>query len=262
MKIKFAIIMLCITYILTGCADQQDDGRVSIPFGENDYENLNYKDVVLELQEAGFTNIKEQPLNDLVTGWLNDEDEVSEVIVDGNKEFSKNERFLPNVDVIVSYHTFPENEEKTTESTSLEETSKYDNSIEKDDNISPKNSEEFATLLSTKGEYNPIYTEFADKYKGKVVEFDGCITYVTTHGDYNTRYDLLLSGGDYINENTANYGPIFKFEDVNTYDMGIDDLYLPEFVNTGKNVYVIAEVETFDEDEGVFYLKPISLQKR
>ena len=48
------------------------------------------------------------------------------------------------------------------------------------------------------------------QHKNQVIEFDGCITYLTNHDNYDTRYDLLISAGDYVDENTANPGPTFK----------------------------------------------------
>ncbi len=54
----------------------------------------------------------------------------------------------------------------------------------------------------------------------------------------------------------------FKFEDVNTYGMGIEDLYLPDYISVGSNVHVTAEVEYFSENEGVFYLNPVKVESR
>ena len=80
--------------------------------------------------------------------------------------------------------------------------------------------------------------------------------------DYKTRYDILLSAGDYVDENTANPGPVFKFEDVNTNGLGIEDLYLPSFVAAGSNVRVTAKVDSFDAERGIFYLKPVLVEER
>ena len=103
---------------------------------------------------------------------------------------------------------------------------------------------------------------FAEKYKNQIIEFDACITYLTNHGDNDTRYDLLLSAGDYVDENTVNPGPIFKFEDVNTYGMGIEDLYLPDYISIGSNIHVTAEIQSFSENEGVFFLNPVKVIPR
>lgn len=106
------------------------------------------------------------------------------------------------------------------------------------------------------------FLEFSEKYEGQTIVFDGCISYVANHGDYNTRYDILLMGGDYVDENTANTGPQFKFEDVNTTDLGIKELYLPSYITPGTNVHIVAEVEEYKIDSDLFFLDPIQVTQR
>jgi len=49
---------------------------------------------------------------------------------------------------------------------------------------------------------------------------------------------------------------------VNTYGMGIEDLYLPDYISIGSNVHVIAEIKSFSENEGVFFLNPVKVEAR
>lgn len=132
----------------------------------------------------------------------------------------------------------------------------------KNTNITADTNEEFAAILAASSMYDESIEKFAKKYSYSTIEFDGCITYITNHDDYDTRYDLLLSAGDYVDENTQNPGPNFKFEDVGTRDLGISDLFLPDFVDIGSNVHVVAKVLEFDDDTGIFELEPISLEAR
>lgn len=261
MKRKFLLIVAVLMVLLAGCSSE-DDGKIHMPFGANDYDDINYQEIVSQLEEAGFTNVREEPLGDLVTGWLNDEGEVDEVSVDGDTVFSTDSRYLPDVEIVVSYHTFPGEEESSTEDEN--ETSENIESTNEvpEENLTPENNEDLVAVLSATNELDPIYSEFAEKYKNQIVEFDACITYLANHGDNDTRYDLLLSAGDYVDENTVNPGPIFKFEDVNTYGMGIEDLYLPDYISIGSNVHVVAEIQSFSEDEGVFFLNPVKVIPR
>lgn len=275
MKRKFLAIVAVLMVLLAGCSSE-DDGKIHMPFGANDYDGVNYQEIVSQLEEAGFTNVREEPLGDLVTGWLNDEGEVDEVSVDGDTVFSTDSKYLPDVEIVVSYHTFPGEEEPSTEdeNSNLEsnedfsevesETSENTESTNEvpEENLTPENNEDLAAVLSATNELDPIYSEFAEKYKNQLVEFDACITYLANHGDSDTRYDLLLSAGDYVDENTVNPGPIFKFEDVNTYGMGIEDLYLPDYISLGSNVHVVAEIQSFSEAEGVFFLNPVKVVPR
>lgn len=132
----------------------------------------------------------------------------------------------------------------------------------REDVLTVDNCPELKKILSMKSELDPAYAEFAERYEGKTVEFDGCITYVANHGSYKTRYDILMSAGDYINEDTANPGPIFRFEDVNCSDLGISDLSLPGFVSEGTNISIKAEVDSFDSNSGIFELEPIIIEER
>lgn len=276
MKRKFLAIVAVLMVLLAGCSSE-DDGKIHMPFGANDYDGVNYQEIVSQLEEAGFTNVREKPLGDLVTGWLNNEGEVDEISVDGDTVFSTDSRYLPDVEIVVSYHTFPGEEESSTEDensnseSNEEESSEVENEISEntestneapEENLTPENNEDLAAVLSATNELDPIYSEFAEKYKNQLVEFDACITYLANHGDSDTRYDLLLSAGDYVDENTVNPGPIFKFEDVNTYGMGIEDLYLPDYISIGSNVHVVAEIQSFSEDEGVFFLNPVKVVPR
>ncbi len=121
-----------------------------------------------------------------------------------------------------------------------------------------ENCEDLANLLTD--ESSATSKAFVEKYKNKTVEFDGHIAAVSNHDDFDTRYDILMYAGDY-NEESAK-GPNFKFEDVNTNDLGIDDLYLPAFVDAGSNIHIVAEIEKYDDVAGVLKLDPISIQSR
>lgn len=129
-----------------------------------------------------------------------------------------------------------------------------------DENLTIDNCEDLSTILKIKDESDSRIKEFANNYKGQKIEFDGNISALTNHGSYKTRYDILIYGGNY-NENSVS-GPSFKFEDVNTTDLGINDLYLPEFVGVGNNVHIIAEVKEYDDNTGIFKLNPVSIQTR
>ncbi|CAK7008131.1 MAG: hypothetical protein EUB_01583 [Eubacterium sp.] len=119
---------------------------------------------------------------------------------------------------------------------------------------------EIEVLLSSSD--RTLFEAFAEKYKNQTIEFDGCISFVTNHGDYKTRYDILMMGGDYVDDNTANPGPLFKFEDVNTNNLGIKELNLPSYIAPGSNVHVVAKVDGFDSGADVFMLTPISISQR
>ena len=85
----------------------------------------------------------------------------------------------------ISYHTFkddtqeslPEQAEETDTTSNNEELVKEIFTVE--------NCEELANILSLRAEIDSAYTEFAKEYDGKIIEFNGCITYITNHEDYD-----------------------------------------------------------------------------
>lgn len=202
----------------------------------------------------------------MITGWLTKDGEVKSVSVNGDEDYAP-DRWYPNdVEVIISYHTFPEDESDDSKTEDTGDAGVVNESAEseqvEDTILTIDNCEDFASILLKDAEVDSSYSDFAEAYKGRTIEFDGCITYLTNHDNYDTRYDILLSAGDYANEDTANLGPVFKFEDVNTLNLGIEDLFLPEFVNIGNNVHVIAEIKSFNSDTGLFFLNPVSVTER
>ena len=65
----------------------------------------------------------------------------------------------------------------------------------------------------------------------------------------------------YVDENTANPGPTFKFKDVGVYDLG-DGLTLADYIKVGSNVRIQAKVRSYNSDTGLFELDPVSVEAR
>lgn len=125
-----------------------------------------------------------------------------------------------------------------------------------EENLTVDNCPELAAILKNKAEIDESYSAFASKYAGRTIEFDGRIDYCTKHGDYNTRFDYLVSAGDYDPDHQI--GPTFKFEDVSYYDLNTD----LDTVSVGLNVHIVAEVESFDNNSGLFFLDPVAVTER
>ena len=129
-----------------------------------------------------------------------------------------------------------------------------------DNFLTVENCEDLVYLLALKDPLDPSVAEFVNNYKGQVLEFDACIAYLNNHGDYKTRYDILIYAGDY--SETSASGPSFQFEDVGVYDLGLSGLDLPSFVSIGNNVHIVAKVMEFNPNSGLFELDPISIEDR
>ena len=72
----------------------------------------------------------------------------------------------------------------------------------------------------------------------------------------------MIMCGDYVDDESTNPGSIFKFEDVNTLDLGIEDLYLPGYMQQGQNVHVVLTIEGYDEDLLIWNADPVEVKER
>lgn len=126
--------------------------------------------------------------------------------------------------------------------------------------ITPQNNREFAALLKRADSCDSANPDFATKYKGKMVAFDGSIVHMAPHGDYDTRYDFLLGPGD-KGPNTG-IGPAFKYEDVNISDLKLTGAEIPATVSAGDKFRFVAEVGEFNVKQCVFFLDPVSTEIR
>lgn len=83
-------------------------GDVRTPLKAKDCEDKDYEDVKRQFEEAGFTNITLEKDEDLKIAVLHDDGDVESVTVDGDKKFDKGDKYSPDAEVVITYHTYPE----------------------------------------------------------------------------------------------------------------------------------------------------------
>ncbi|TNB74168.1 DUF4839 domain-containing protein [Arthrobacter sp. BB-1] len=132
---------------------------------------------------------------------------------------------------------------------------------EADQVLTPENNKEFAALLAVTDYCDPSMADFATKYHGRKIEFDGSITNLKPHETYNTRYDILLGPGNAGPKTAA--GPAFKYENVNTFDLKFTGSNVPSSITEGGTFRFMAEVEEYNPNQGcLFFLTPVSTTVR
>jgi hypothetical protein len=98
------------------------------------------------------------------------------------------------------------------------------------------------------------------KYGGRTIEFDGSIANMVNHGDYDTRYDVLVYPRNKGTQSTV--GPNFKFEDVNVFDLNLTGAKIPDAVGEGDRFRFVAQVVKYDPNGCLLFLEPVSTRVR
>jgi hypothetical protein len=126
--------------------------------------------------------------------------------------------------------------------------------------LTADNSEEFAALLAVPDYCDETIAPFVAKYGGRTIEFDGSIANMANHGDYDTRYDILIAPGNKGPESTV--GPAFKFEDVNVSDLNLTGAKIPDSVGEGDRFRFVAQVVRYNPTQCLLFLAPVSTRVR
>lgn len=126
--------------------------------------------------------------------------------------------------------------------------------------LTAENNADLAALLAGPQD-GPTVETFATKYEGQTIEFDGAIGAMNPHDGDTTRYDILISVGDY-SETQSFGGPSFQFRDVNiTNDLNLTG-NVPDSIGVGNNLHVVARVGAYEPDTTLFLLDPVTTQVR
>lgn len=125
-----------------------------------------------------------------------------------------------------------------------------------DEIVTAEDSHDFAALL-TVGDYcSEQVATFASDYAGRTVQFDGSIDALGPHGEYDTRYDFLISAGEF-SETSSNGGPAFQVRDAGTFDLHLTGDESPETVGVGDNLRITAEVDRYIPEQCLLLLEPV-----
>ncbi|MFJ9047371.1 DUF4839 domain-containing protein [Streptomyces sp. NPDC102347] len=126
--------------------------------------------------------------------------------------------------------------------------------------ITPENNSQFAALLKAAGTCDDANADFATKYAGRTIAFNGSIVSMAPHGDYETRWDFLLGPGDKGPNTTV--GPAFQYEDVNVAELSLTGKDVPAAIGVGDKFRFVAQVVDFNADQCLFHLDPLSTETR
>lgn len=267
-KLLSLCLALLMIFGIVGCGADSHEGEAKTPSASSVQQGRDYRDVYDTFAEKGFTNIQFEVLDDLVTGWLTKDGEVESVSVDGDTGYSADKWYPADVEIVISYHTFP-SEDSGDDTGDAPQAADPVASETDDEILTVDNCSELAEMLAINADRDPAYSKFAREYRGKTIEFDGSIDYKENHSSYNPfngtsavseyEYDILVSYGDYSADHQT--GPTIKIENVSSRKLGYDvSKSLPDFMAVGSNVRIRARVGGYDTDTGLFtmYLESIT----
>ena len=121
MRKRLALFLLIATMfclVFTGCGDIHEN-ELQVPMSASDCSGEDYQAIISAFQDAGFSNVSTEVLDDLVTGWLTSDGEVEQVSIDGADDFSAGDWYHQEAEVVVTYHTFPDKSTEEPGSTDL-----------------------------------------------------------------------------------------------------------------------------------------------
>lgn len=257
-------LALLVTASLVGGCGTDDGSRVKMPASSSELEGEDHQDVMTKLQDAGFTNVETEAIEDLITGWLTKDGEVEEVSVDGTTVFSASDRFPKDAQIVVRYHTFPNTE--SDQATDDDSTPAPGAAVQEVDDtvLTPENSEQLAAVLNAENPGDPQVKAFVDEHVGRTIEFDGYTWDWANHSSYSsltgeetvyeTLYDTNIYVGDVENAATSSVGPIFR----------VEGFSMPNFspALNRMNVHVAARVSGYDQEHEFFQVTLISIEAR
>ena len=145
-------------------------------------------------------------------------------------------------------------------STSSSSTESSSTSPAQSDVITTENNEEFKALLQT--DDSSTITNFIQKYKGQIIEFDGHIADITHYKNYKTKFDILIYGGNYLGTEQAPSGPNFKFVNITTVSNAAFNSFNGENISKGQNIHIKAQIGNYNSTQELVYLSPIEVSPR
>lgn len=106
-KMVLTMIFFAFSIAMIGCGSEKEiDNSISIESSSGDFIGGDYKEVIKELEVAGFTNIETKKIPDLVVGWLTKDGEVEEISIGENNAFERGDKFPKDTAILITYHTF------------------------------------------------------------------------------------------------------------------------------------------------------------
>lgn len=89
-------------------AQDKAEGKLIVGYTSKDLVGENFEYVVSKLKAQGFTNIQTVKLDDLITGWIKKDGEVSEISISGDTDFNEKSKYFLDTEITITFHSYKE----------------------------------------------------------------------------------------------------------------------------------------------------------
>ena len=210
-----------------------DPSYIKMPHESEYYDGMDYMEVEQQLKDLGFTNID---LDEMPNNHYEDGEVFS--VLKGNHPFNEGDAIKKDEKITINYYV--------AEKPVVLETLTIDNN------------DQFAALMKITDQTDATTIRaFVNAHIGDIIEFDGCIAFMMNHGDYITRFDIYMVGGNYDSDKV--YGPLFAYEDVAFYNMDVSGT---DTVAEGMDFHITAEIKGYSSAGQYIILEPVSMKAR
>lgn len=130
--------------------------------------------------------------------------------------------------------------------------------IEETSNLTVDNCMDLARLMSVENYSDSYIGEFANKYLGETIEFDGYIEYMFNMAGVPNYFDVLLRVGEYKADEEPE-GPILFFKGVDITNIKVSGT---DTVSAKMNFVIEAMIREWDDEGACIVLEPVSMKYR
>lgn len=127
--------------------------------------------------------------------------------------------------------------------------------------LTVQNSPELAAVLEERGTCTQAAADFASRFAGQTIQFDGHVGNVANIGTFSNRYNILVGAWDFDESNLR--GPDFQFRDVSSVDeLNFPGLESIEQLAFADKLRITATVGELEPDPCLLILDTVATERR
>lgn len=185
--------------------------KIAMPEKASALKGESYEDVVKILEGAGFSNIKLVADPDLINGFLHDDGDVEKVSVGGHTSFSKKDSFEPDVEIVITYHTYPEDKKKEQEA-KAEPTKAENTDVSASAKDDGKVTQTFKEKMDAYEAFFDEYIAFMNKYMS--ADETQMMSMMTDYMNFMLKYSEAMEALDSIDQDSLSAADLAYYTEV------------------------------------------------